>query len=61
MVNCTSNNEIYSFHPGGANCLFVDGSVHFIRNIASGSTDSVTLDSMGTRAGGEVLADDLTN
>ena len=32
MVNCTSNNEIYSFHPGGANCLFVDGSVHFIKS-----------------------------
>src|SRR5262249_28223985 len=30
MVNCTSNNEIYAFHPGGANALFVDGSVHFI-------------------------------
>ena len=30
MVNCTSNDEIYSFHAAGANVLFVDGSVHFL-------------------------------
>jgi len=29
MINCTNNNEIYSFHPGGANFLYGDGSVHF--------------------------------
>ena len=35
MVNCTSNNEIYAFHPGGANALFADGSVHFLKDTSS--------------------------
>lgn len=30
LINCTSKNEIYSFHSGGANFLFGDGSVRFI-------------------------------
>jgi len=50
-----------SKHFVGSNFLYGDGSVHFIRNIASGSIDSTTLEAMGTIAGGEVLADDLTN
>jgi prepilin-type N-terminal cleavage/methylation domain-containing protein/prepilin-type processing-associated H-X9-DG protein len=29
IINCTNDNEIYSFHPGGANFLYGDGSVHF--------------------------------
>ncbi len=44
-----------SLHPGGANILFADGTVHFIRNIASGSTDSTIFEAMGTIAGGEVV------
>jgi prepilin-type N-terminal cleavage/methylation domain-containing protein/prepilin-type processing-associated H-X9-DG protein len=39
-----------SWHPGGANILFGDGSVHFIKN----SIDGVTWAGAGTRAGGEV-------
>jgi prepilin-type N-terminal cleavage/methylation domain-containing protein/prepilin-type processing-associated H-X9-DG protein len=54
MVNCTSNNEIYSFHPGGANALFVDGSVHFIKDVASVQLIAALV----TRAGGEIISSD---
>jgi prepilin-type N-terminal cleavage/methylation domain-containing protein/prepilin-type processing-associated H-X9-DG protein len=30
-TNCTNNNEVYSFHPVGANILFGDGSVRLVR------------------------------
>jgi prepilin-type N-terminal cleavage/methylation domain-containing protein len=30
MINCTNNNEIFSFHPGGADVLLIDGSVRLI-------------------------------
>ena len=54
MVNCTSDDEIYSFHPGGANALFADGSVHFLKD-----TSSVQLiATLVTRAGGEILSSD---
>jgi type II secretory pathway pseudopilin PulG len=29
-INCTNDNEIYSFHPAGAMCLACDGSVRLI-------------------------------
>jgi prepilin-type N-terminal cleavage/methylation domain-containing protein len=48
-TNCTNNNEIYSFHLGGANHAFADGSVHFI-----GESMSIRLFCrLLTRAGGE--------
>jgi prepilin-type N-terminal cleavage/methylation domain-containing protein/prepilin-type processing-associated H-X9-DG protein len=43
-----------SYHPGGANVLFVDGSVKFVK-------DSISLPSwlaLGSRAGGEVVSAD---
>ena len=33
--NAGANDELYSFHPGGVNCLFGDGSVQFIRDTIS--------------------------
>jgi prepilin-type N-terminal cleavage/methylation domain-containing protein/prepilin-type processing-associated H-X9-DG protein len=58
-----------SFHPGGANILFSDGSVHFLRSITNdlgtypnGSTrytpSSLIFQALGTRAGGEVVGSD---
>jgi prepilin-type N-terminal cleavage/methylation domain-containing protein/prepilin-type processing-associated H-X9-DG protein len=54
MVNCTSNNEIYAFHPGGANALFADGSVHFLKDVASVQLIAALV----TRAGGETISGD---
>jgi len=43
-----------SYHPGGVNVGFVDGSVHFIKN----SINPVSWQALGSRAGGEVLSSD---
>jgi prepilin-type processing-associated H-X9-DG protein len=51
MVNYTSNNEIYSWHTGGANALYCDGSVHFIPQ----SVSAPVVVALVTRAGGETL------
>ncbi len=29
-INCSNDNEIFAFHPGGANVIMGDGSVHFL-------------------------------
>ena len=54
LVNCTSDNEIYSFHAGGANALFGDGSVHFIKE----TINARVLVGLVTRNLGEVLSAD---
>jgi len=45
---------IKSEHPGGANVLFADGSVHFLKN----SIAMPSLAALGSRNGGEVLSSD---
>ncbi len=42
---------VYSFHTGGVNALFVDGSVHFIQQNIS----ILTFAALVTRSGGEVV------
>ncbi len=54
MINCTSNNEIFSFHPGGANGLFADGSVHFLKD----SLSVPIVAALVTRAGSEIISAD---
>jgi prepilin-type N-terminal cleavage/methylation domain-containing protein/prepilin-type processing-associated H-X9-DG protein len=48
-INCTNNNEAYSFHIGGATAVFADGSVRFLfEEIPIGVYAALI-----TRAGGE--------
>jgi len=50
-INCTNDREVYSFHPGGANAVFADGSVHFL----PATIDIRVFARLATRAGGEVV------
>jgi prepilin-type processing-associated H-X9-DG protein len=51
-LNCNNDREIYSFHPGGANAMFTDGSVRFLK----AGMDIRTVARLLTRAGGEVVS-----
>jgi prepilin-type N-terminal cleavage/methylation domain-containing protein/prepilin-type processing-associated H-X9-DG protein len=52
--NAANNDEIASFHPGGANILFGDGHVAFLKN----SVSPTTMRGLVTLSGGEVLSSD---
>jgi prepilin-type N-terminal cleavage/methylation domain-containing protein/prepilin-type processing-associated H-X9-DG protein len=52
--NAGANDELFSFHPGGVNCLFGDGSVHFLKD----TVNVVTLRGLVTPNGSEVLSAD---
>jgi prepilin-type N-terminal cleavage/methylation domain-containing protein/prepilin-type processing-associated H-X9-DG protein len=54
-INCTNDAELYSFHTGGVNGLMGDGSVRFL----SASITIRTLAALITRAGGEIIGEDL--
>jgi prepilin-type processing-associated H-X9-DG protein/prepilin-type N-terminal cleavage/methylation domain-containing protein len=49
-----ANRGFKSRHPGGANFLFADGSVRFIKN----SINRVTYAALGSRNGGEIVSAD---
>ncbi len=51
--NCGLNDEPFSFHPGGCNSVFADGSVHFLNE----NVDPRTMRALVTRAEG----DDFSN
>jgi prepilin-type N-terminal cleavage/methylation domain-containing protein/prepilin-type processing-associated H-X9-DG protein len=53
-INCTNGNEIYSFHTGGANVLFADGSVHFLK----ATTNINIVVALMTRSNNEVIPGD---
>ena len=53
-VNCSNSASIYGFHPGGANVLFVDGSVRFLK---AGMSQELLV-ALVSYAGGEVLSPD---
>jgi prepilin-type N-terminal cleavage/methylation domain-containing protein/prepilin-type processing-associated H-X9-DG protein len=52
--NAGNNDEIASFHPSGANLLFGDGSVRFLKD----SVSPVVLRGLVTLSGGEVISAD---
>jgi prepilin-type N-terminal cleavage/methylation domain-containing protein/prepilin-type processing-associated H-X9-DG protein len=51
-INCTNDHETYSFHPSGANAVFGDGSIHFLRD----DLGIRIFARLATRAGEEVVA-----
>jgi prepilin-type N-terminal cleavage/methylation domain-containing protein len=52
-TNCTNNNEVYSFHVGGANHAMADGSVRFIK----ASMDIRLFVKLITRSGDDVVVE----
>ncbi len=52
-LNCNNSQGVYSFHPGGAEAVFVDGSVHFLLESISANV----LFALVTINGGEVIND----
>ncbi len=53
-MNCRNDNEIYSFHPAGANFLFLGGQVSYLNE----SIDLTVLAALCTRNAGEIPPSD---
>jgi prepilin-type N-terminal cleavage/methylation domain-containing protein len=51
-TNCVNRNEVFSFHPGGANHIFADGSVHFVKE----SARIQIMANLISRGGGEIIS-----
>jgi prepilin-type processing-associated H-X9-DG protein len=54
VMNNTNDSEVYSFHVGGAQFCFADGSAHFLRE----AIDPLVFMALITRAGGENIPPD---
>ncbi len=52
IMNCSNDSEAYSFHNGGINTCFADGSVHFVAQ----HIDAVAFAALCTRAGGDDIS-----
>jgi prepilin-type N-terminal cleavage/methylation domain-containing protein/prepilin-type processing-associated H-X9-DG protein len=52
--DCGPNNEIFAWHPGGANVAFCDGSVRFLKESVAGSV----LRALMTKSGNEAISAD---
>jgi len=52
VMNCTNDNEAYSFHPGGCNLLFADCSVRLVSERLSNAVFAA----LTTRASGDFVA-----
>jgi prepilin-type processing-associated H-X9-DG protein len=48
-INCSNDYGLFSFHTGGANTVFADGSVHFLNS----NIDIRILAALITKAGGD--------
>jgi prepilin-type processing-associated H-X9-DG protein len=53
VINCSNDLGLNSFHTGGVQAVFVDGSVHFI----SSQINTANLIFLITKAGSEVITD----
>lgn len=51
LINCSNAEEIYSFHVGGANFTYGDGSVHLV----SETINIITFAALHSRSGGEIV------
>jgi prepilin-type processing-associated H-X9-DG protein len=55
-VNCSNDGEVYSFHQGGANVLFADGSVRLLK----ANLDLNIMIALFTRGQGEIIPADVS-
>lgn len=53
VINCHNERETYAFHPGGANHVFADGSVHFIAESVLARTYAALVTAAGESATAE--------
>jgi prepilin-type processing-associated H-X9-DG protein len=54
-INCNNSQGVYSFHSGGANALFLDGSVQFLKE----GIAAELLYAYVSRSRGELIGEDF--